>query len=60
MGCGGSSRFSGPTRSMQRPETVKTGSSTAAAAEPERRQEEEDDWKEENGRPRSHLFIRRG
>ena len=47
MGCGSASHFSGPTRSMQRPGTVKTGSSIAVAAKLERRKEEEDDLKRE-------------
>ena len=62
MGCGGSSRFSGQIRSMQRPEVKKTRRSAAmAVAELERQQNSERRKMTEGGelkRPRSCLFIR--
>ena len=64
QGCsGGSSRFSGQTRLMQRPELVKTRSATAAAAELERQRSSErkkTTGRRRMGRPRSCLFIRKG
>ena len=64
QGCsGGSSRFSGQTRLMQRLELVKTRSVTAAAAELERQRSSErkkTTGRRRMGRPRSRLFIRKG
>ena len=64
QGCsGGSSRFSGQTRLMQRPELVKMRSATAAVAELERQrssERKEMTGKRRMGRPRSRLFIRKG
>ena len=61
QGCsGGSSRFSGQTRLMQRPELVKTRSTTAVAAELERQGSSERKkmiGRRRMGRPRSRLFI---
>ena len=65
QGCsGGSSRFSGQTRLMQRPELVKTRSAAAAAAAELERQRSSERKKTTGrrrmGRPRSCLFIRKG
>ena len=64
QGCsGGSSRFSGQTRLMQRPELVKTRSATAAAGELERQRSSERKkmtGRRRMGRPRSRLFTRKG
>ena len=62
--CGRVSRFSGPTRLMQRPELVKMRRyATAAAAELEQQRSSERKkmtGRRRMGRPRSHLFIRKG
>ena len=62
--CGGSLRFSGQIRLMQRPELVRTRrSATAAAAELERQRSskrKETTGRRRMGRPRSRLFIREG
>ena len=61
---GGSSRFSGQTKLMQRSELVKTKrSATASAAELERQgrsKRKRMTGRRRMGRPRSRLFIRKG
>ena len=62
--CGGTTRYSGQIRLMQRPELVRMRrSATAAAAELERQRDSERKKTTEGGewgRPRSCLFIRKG
>ena len=63
QGCsGGSLRFSGQTRLMQRPELVKTRSATAVAAELERQRssKRKETTGRRMGRQGLRLFIREG